>query len=98
MLASYHGHLEASRVLLEHRADSNLANDMGQSPLAGAAFKNNLPMAELLLEHGAAVEGAMPDGKTALMMAAMFNHVQMVELLVAAVPIPRPGTPPATRR
>jgi uncharacterized protein len=83
MLASYHGHLDAARVLLEHGADPNTRNDNGQSPLAGAGFKGNLAMATLLLDHGAEVDATTPDGKTALMMAAMFNRVDIVELLVA---------------
>lgn len=74
MLASYHGHLDTTRVLLEAGADPNIANDQGQTPLAGAAFKGYLEIAELLLRHGALVEGASPDGKTPLMMAAMFNR------------------------
>jgi len=82
MLASYHGHLDASRVLLENGADPQLRNDKGQSPLAGAAFKGNLQMARLLLDQGADVESASPDGKTALMMAAMFNRSEIVELLL----------------
>ena len=83
MLTSYHGHLDASRVLLENGADPQLRNDKGQSPLAGAAFKGNLEMTRLLLDHGADVESASPDGKTALMMAAMFNRSEIVELLLA---------------
>ena len=79
MLASYHGHLDASRVLLENGADPQLCNDKGQSPLAGAAFKGNLAMTRLLLDHGADVESASPDGKTALMMAAMFDRSDIVD-------------------
>ena len=66
MLAAYHGHRDAARVLLENGADPQLRNDKGQTPLAGAAFKGDLAMIKLLLEHGADVEGASPDGKTAL--------------------------------
>lgn len=83
MLASYHGHLDTARVLLEHGADPEIRNDNGQSPIAGAAYKGNLPMVQLLLEHGADVEGAGPDGRTALMLAAMFNRTEIVELLVS---------------
>ncbi|CAM2140686.1 Ankyrin repeat domain-containing protein [Pararobbsia alpina] len=83
MLASYHGHVDAVRVLLEHDADPDLRNNMGQTPIAGAAFKGNLPMIELLLTHGADIEGASPDGRTALMMAAMFNRTEIVDYLVA---------------
>jgi uncharacterized protein len=72
MLASYHGHADAVRVLLEHKADAN----------AGAAFKGFTDVIETLLAHGADVEGASPDGRTALMIAAMFNRVEIVDLLI----------------
>jgi ankyrin repeat protein len=83
MLASYHGHLDASKVLLERGADPEVMNDQGQSPLAGAAFKGNVAMATLLLDHGAKVDNAVPGGKTALMFAAMFNRVEIAQLLLA---------------
>ena len=82
MLASYHGHLDAARVLLDAGADPQVANDQGQTPLAGAAYKGNVPMVELLLAHGAHVEGASPDGKTPVMMAAMFNRSAVVDVLL----------------
>ena len=37
MLASYHGHGDVVRLLMEHVADPELANDRGQTPLAAAA-------------------------------------------------------------
>lgn len=82
MLASYNGQLDATRVLLEHGGDPQLANDMGQIPLAGAAFKGDAAIARLLIEHGAEVNARMPDGKTALMFAAMFNRLEIIDLLV----------------
>lgn len=39
MLAAYHGHAELVKLLVQHGADPNRANDRGQSPLAGAVFK-----------------------------------------------------------
>ncbi|MEO6587734.1 MAG: ankyrin repeat domain-containing protein [Pyrinomonadaceae bacterium] len=82
MLASYNGQLEMTRVLLEHGADSQIANDMGQIPLAGAAFKGNVEMAKLLIENGADVNAQMPDGKTPLMFAAMFNRLEIIDLFL----------------
>jgi uncharacterized protein len=82
MLASYHGHHEMTRLLLEHGGDPELANDRGQVPLAGAAFKGDAGIARLLLEHGAQVNACGPDGKTPLMFAAMFNRTEIVELLL----------------
>lgn len=39
MLAAYHGHAELVKLLIQHGADANRLNDRGQSPLAGAVFK-----------------------------------------------------------
>jgi len=83
MLASYHGHLDAARLLLEHGADPELFNDRSQTPLGAAAFRGDRAMVELLLAHGARVNGAGPDGRTPLMLAAMFDRTEMVELLLA---------------
>ena len=83
MLASYHGHVEAVKVLLEHDADPEIRNDNGQSPIAGAAFKGDLQMVKTLVEGGAQVEGASFDGRTALMMAAMFNRAEIVDYLIS---------------
>src|SRR6187399_880691 len=47
MLATYHGHEAAARVLLEHGADPALANDRGQTPLGGVAFKGDVACARL---------------------------------------------------
>lgn len=82
MLASYHGHLDATRVLLEHGADPHMINDAGQTPLQGAAFKGDLPVATLLLDKGAQPDFAGPSGRTALMFAAMFNRVAIAQMLM----------------
>lgn len=89
MLATYHGHLDAVRVLLRHGADPSIANDKGQLPLAGAAFKGDLGMVRLLLEHGVDPDGCGDDGRTALMMAAMFNRTEIVDYLLQQGADPR---------
>ena len=80
MLASYHGRLAATSVLLDHGADAQLANRRGAG---GRRVQGDLPMVRLLVERGTDVESPCADGKTALMMAAMFNHTAIVEWLVA---------------
>lgn len=82
MLAAYHGHLDAVRVLLEHGADPEIMNDASQSPLHGAAFKGDLAITTLLLERGAKPDNAGPSGRTALMFAAMFNRTEILQLLM----------------
>ena len=39
--------------MLKHKADPNILNDRGQSPLAGAVYKNEREVVEALLEGGA---------------------------------------------
>jgi ankyrin repeat protein len=53
MLAAYHGRADVVRLLLSHGADPNRVNDRGQTPLAGAIFKNEVEVADALLEGGA---------------------------------------------
>lgn len=91
MVASYQGHLQTSRVLLENQADPNRANCHGRMALAGASFKGDLAVARLLLDHGARVDGSGRDGRTALMYAAMSDQLELLELLVAR------GSEPALR-
>lgn len=84
MLASYHGRVETTRLLLKHGGDPTLANDRAQTPLAGAVFKGDHAVVELLLEHGAEVDQLPPGGKTALMFAAMFNRTDLLLRLLEA--------------
>jgi uncharacterized protein len=53
MLAAYHGHEVAVAALTERGADVNRHNDRGQTPLAGAVFKNETTIMELLLRADA---------------------------------------------
>ncbi|UFH50866.1 ankyrin repeat domain-containing protein [Pseudomonas sp. KNUC1026] len=82
MLASYHGHAQATEVLMRYGADPMMANDRGQLPIAGAAFKGDLAVMRALVEGGAPVDGTGADGRTALMMAAMFDRVEMIDYLL----------------
>jgi ankyrin repeat protein len=82
-LASFHGHLGATLLLLEHKADPERVNDRGQTVLAGVAFRGDVAAAQLLLDYGARVDGTGTDGKTALMIAAMFDQLEVLKLLLA---------------
>ena len=66
MLASYHGHDELVRLLLQYNADPNRLNDRRQSPLAGAVFKNETEVIEALLEGGADPDVGMPSAMEAV--------------------------------
>ena len=47
MLAAYHGHAPLVQLLMQHGANPNTLNDRGQSPLAGAVFKNEAEVVEV---------------------------------------------------
>jgi ankyrin repeat protein len=49
MLASYYGHEPAVAALIARGADVDRHNNRGQTPLAGAVFKNDTTIIEMLL-------------------------------------------------
>lgn len=53
MLASYYGHESAVAALIARGADIDRHNKRGQTPLAGAVFKNDTTIIELLLSADA---------------------------------------------
>ena len=84
MLACYHGR--------QRGAAPDLANDRGQTPLAGAAFKGDLAVAGTLLDYGAAIvacndrDGAHPPG--------LRRHVRRAKMVVyLRAPDPAGGPP-----
>src|SRR3954469_13492601 len=50
MLAAYHSHAEAVRVLLARGAEPNGVSERGQTPLSGAVFKDAQDVIDALLE------------------------------------------------
>jgi ankyrin repeat protein len=77
MLASYHGHLEAVRMLLDKGADANVLNDRGQSIVAGAVFKGEDEVVKALFEKGADVMKGQPN---AVDSAKMFKRDDILTL------------------
>ncbi|MEV0644438.1 ankyrin repeat domain-containing protein [Phytomonospora sp. NPDC050363] len=75
MLAAYHGHVSAVRMLLEHGADPNVLNGRGQSPLAGAVFKAEAEVVRTLLDGGADPEIGVP---SATETARMFEQAKFL--------------------
>src|ERR1700742_4877156 len=53
MLAAYYGHESAVAALIARGADVDRHNNRGQTPLAGAVFKNDTTIIELLLSADA---------------------------------------------
>jgi ankyrin repeat protein len=77
MLASYHGHAEMARMLIDQGADANVLNARGQSPIAGAVFKGYDDVVRVLYEGGADVQLGQPN---AVDCARMFKRGNCLKL------------------
>jgi ankyrin repeat protein len=73
MLAAYHGHAAAVRVLASRGADVDRVNDRGQTPLAGAVFKDEPEVVAALLAAGADPDAGTPSARDT---AAVFGRPQ----------------------
>lgn len=76
MLATYAGHIELARGLVERGADVDKLNARGQSPLAGVIFKKEDEIVELLLQAGADPRAGHPD---AIATAQMFGREDLAD-------------------
>jgi uncharacterized protein len=87
-LASFFGHVEAARLLVERGAEVNSAsrNDMKVMPLHSAAATSEpstrYELAKLLLEHGADPNARQQDDYTPLMAADQHGDERLRKLLV----------------
>jgi ankyrin repeat protein len=85
-VASYMGHVDAVRVLLEYGADVNVTNSSGISPLLEACTCNHPEVVRLLLEHGADVEAearlAVGFHRRPLHIASGDGRMEIVQLLL----------------
>ena len=65
--ATYHGHVEVVKFLLESKADPNLADDEGSTALLHACWGNKTACALALIEAGANVSQGSKWKRTPLM-------------------------------
>jgi uncharacterized protein len=79
MLASYYGHESAVAVLIARGADVDRHNNRGQTPLAGAVFKNDTTIIELLLSADADPLAGSP---SALETARFFGRENLTRQLL----------------
>ena len=68
---SQHGHLDMTRLLLDHGVDPNIKRKDLWSPLHLASANGHLKIAELLIQRGASLEVFDDEKKTPLYQAVM---------------------------
>ena len=77
MLAAYHGHAPAVTALAARGADLDRVNDHGQSPLAGAVFKDERDVVRVLLDAGADPDAGSPSARET---AVLFGRPDVLDL------------------
>jgi ankyrin repeat protein len=82
MLAAYYGNDSAVAALIARGADVDRHNNRGQTPLAGAVFKNDATVIELLLSADADPLAGSP---SALETARYFQRDELARQLVQLV-------------
>ena len=81
------GNLAWTQRLIAMRADVNVRNDAGQTPLMSAAEKGYADMVQVLLQNGANPKLANNQGDSALTIALMKGYTRIAESLeMAEVP------------
>jgi ankyrin repeat protein len=73
--------LEMSRTLLAHKAQVNVAQEGGWTPLHQAAAHGQTEIVRILLEQGADAQAMSADGRTPVQMASEGGHEESVKLL-----------------
>lgn len=83
-LASFFGHIELVKLLLDQGADPNIAanNSFKVTPLHSACAISNYDIAKILIEKGANVNAKQIQGVTPLHSAAHNGQAKLVKLLL----------------
>ena len=82
--ASHYGNKEIVKILLQHKASVDEADNDGFTPLMSAAQEGHLDVVMLLLEHNANIQLTTRQGATVLYIAVMRGHRDVAETLVSA--------------
>jgi serine/threonine-protein phosphatase 6 regulatory ankyrin repeat subunit B len=83
MLASYKGHIEIAKLLLEKGASLDIQNTNGNTALIRASSYGHTEIVEILIQKGAKLDiQDINFYNTALMFASYRGHTEIVRLLV----------------
>jgi len=80
--ASSQGHKEVVQLLLEKKADTEVNDKYGWTPLLYAARDGHKEVVQLLLENNADIEAKSSNGRIPLVFAAEKGHKEVVQLLL----------------
>lgn len=81
-LASYKGHVEMVKYLLEKGADFEHKTDEMHTALMEACMDGHVEVARVLIEHGASVNMPPDSFESPLTLAACGGHVELADLLI----------------
>jgi hypothetical protein len=82
--AAYFGHARCLRHLLAFKADVNILDAYGGTPLVAASLNGEEECVKVLVEAGANVNHPTANGNTPLMKAALNGHSTSVRMLIVA--------------
>jgi len=82
MTASWNGHLDICRLLIDNGAQLEAKDSDGRTPLHCAASRGHVEIVRLLCDRGADVQARDDSGSTPLHFAARCYHISVVEELV----------------
>ena len=83
MLASFYGHIQLCKILLEKGALVDEVSDDGKmTALLNASRRGNIDLCKLLIESNAEINKQNDNGTTALMIACKNNHSKVSEYLL----------------
>lgn len=81
ILAAYHGHVEAVKLLLNAKADACISDQKGNTALMGTIYKGEPEVFEVLVTK-CDVNHRNYAGQTALMYASLFGREAMAKALI----------------
>lgn len=83
ILATYHGHEDASRLLIESGANPCATDARGNTALMGAIFKGEVTISRMLMKAGCDPNQRNNAGQTPAMYAALFGRIEVLKALAA---------------